>query len=312
MGGGTANGALAGAVSAAGGLGTVGIVLEPRRMYEEIAHARALAPGRPVAANLLLPFTRRAHAEACIAAGVDCVVLFCGQRPGLVRRLHEAGVLVLQQVGTPAQARRALDDGVDGLIGQGRQAGGHLLGVQPASELLVALLELAPRRPVLLAGGIADAEDVRGAVALGAAAVVCGTRFLLTEECAAHPAYKRRVLGAAETIETRLFSVGWYERHRVAPNAITRRWTSTRTAGPRAVLALNRLTAPLLRRLPPSVAERTLGAQRVSVPFCGPVSILSGMDERLVDVTPLYAGVSAARIGEIIPAGQAVRELAGV
>ncbi|MFI5037088.1 MAG: nitronate monooxygenase [Solirubrobacterales bacterium] len=311
MGGGTSGAELAGAVSAAGGLGTVGIMLDPQEMHDEIVRARALAPGRPIAVNLLMPFVRKGHVPACVDGGADCVALFCGFDAGLVGRLHTAGVLVLQQVGTRAQAARALREGADGLIAQGIEAGGHLLGVEPALEFLPKALEVAGDRPVLLAGGIAEAGDVRRALAAGAAAAVAGTRFLLTDECAAHPAYKQRVLGATETIETLLFSVAWHERHRVVPNAATQRWCRSNRLGPGPVRALNRIAAPLLRRLPPMLSASALSMQRRSLPFYGPASILRGMDERLVEVTPLYAGETAARIAGIVPAAKAVRELAG-
>lgn len=311
MGGGTAGARLAGAVSAAGGLGTVGILLDPDAMRAEISRAREIADGRPIAANLLVPFARPAHAQACIDAGADCVVLFCGSAPSLVQQLRANGLLVLQQIGTIPQAKQALYDGVDGLIAQGVEAGGHVLGQRPALNLLAQVLEISGEHPVLLAGGIAHSQDVRGALDAGAAAAVAGTRFLLTEESAAHPAYKRRVLGATQTLRTLLFSVGWYEYHRVVPNAATERWCRTEQLGPRPVRFANRMAAPALRRLPSSASARTLRAQSLSFPFYGPASILEGMDERLVEVTPLYAGETAARIQTIVPAGHALRELAG-
>lgn len=309
MGGGTAGAELAGAVSAAGGLGTVGIFLDPARMRAELARARDIAQRRPVAANLLVPFARMAHAQACIDAGADCAVLFCGFDRRIVQRLRDDGVLVLQQVGTVPQAKQALAEGADGLIAQGREAGGHVLGVEPALDFLPKVLEIAGQHPVLLAGGIAEAEDVRRALAAGAKAAVAGTRFLLTGECAAHPVYKQRVLEASETRETLLFSVGWYERHRVVPNAATERWCRGGSLGPQRVLALNRALAPVLRRLPPSASAATIARQSVALPLYGPASILSGMEERLVDVTPLYAGETAKRIHDVMPAAEAVRAL---
>ena len=254
MGGGLAMAELAAAVSNAGGLGTVGILPDARAFAAQLERARALAPGRPVAANLLIPFTRRAHAEACIEAGVDAVVLFCGSAPRTVARLRAAGILVLQQVGTPEQARRALADGADGLIAQGVEAGGHLLGVEPTRAFLPRALEIAGGRPVLAAGGVASREDVAALLGAGAVAAVAGTRFLLTDECAAHPAYKARVLGAQRTLDTLLFSVGWHDRHRVVPNAATARWCARAPSGPAAVVAANRVLAPLVRRLPASLA----------------------------------------------------------
>lgn len=309
MGGGLATAELAAAVSGAGGLGTVGIVPDPAAFARELRHAQERAGGRPVAANLLVPFARDAHVTACIEAAVDAVVLFCGWAPRHVARLRAAGILVLHQVGTPEQARRALADGADGLIAQGAEAGGHLLGVEPTTTALARLLAVAGERPVLAAGGIASREAAAAALRAGAAAVVAGTRFLLTEECRAHPGYKSRALRAERTIETRLFSVGWSDRHRVLPNAATQRWCARAERGPAPVLALNRLLAPALRRLPPSAVAATIARQRVAVPLYGPSAPLRGMDDRLLDVTPLYAGVCAREIGTVVPAADAVRAL---
>lgn len=311
MGGGLSGSELAGAVSRAGALGTVGLVPDPRGLHEEILRARALAPGRPVAANLLMPFAKPEHAQACIEAGANCVVLFCGFDRAIVARLRAAGVLVLHQVGTPGQARRALADGADGLVAQGIEAGGHLLGVEPALDFLRKALEIADGRPVLLAGGIAEATDVRRALDAGAAAATAGTRFLLTEECAAHPLYKRRVIEADKTMQTLLFSLAWYDRHRVVPNAATERWCARDPFGPKAVRALNRLSAPAMRLAPMKLSIRAMRAQRLSLPLYGPAAMLAGMEERLAEVTPLYAGETALRIQSVIPAVRAVRDLAG-
>jgi nitronate monooxygenase len=309
MGGGLSGARLAAAVSNAGGLGTVGILPDARAFEAELRKARLLAPGRPLAANLLLPFARPAHADACVAAGVDVVVLFCGSAPDLVAQLRRAGVLVLQQVGTFAQAQRAITDGADGLIVQGIEAGGHLLGEEPTLRALERILAVADGRPVLAAGGIQSANGTRAALEAGAAAAVAGTRFLLTDESGAHPAYKARVLGARRTLDTLLFSVGWSDRHRVVPNAATDRWCARSERGPAAVVALNRALAPALQRLPARTANAMTSRQRVGVPLYGPAAVLEGMDERLLDVRPLYAGVCAAEIHSVIPAAQAVAEL---
>lgn len=231
MGGGIATGTLAGAVSAAGGLGTVGI-LPPAKLAGELRRARALAPGKPVAVNLLLPFTKQAHVQACIDGRADAVVLFFGRAPAVVARLRDAGILVLHQVGDAAGARAALEDGADGLIAQGIEAGGHLQAVRPLDEALPEVLGVADGRPVLAAGGIGTAARSRALLDAGAAAVVAGTRFLLTEECEAHPEYQRRVLGATRTVETELFGLGWPARHRVVPNAATDRWCARSTGRP--------------------------------------------------------------------------------
>src|SRR5687767_4666893 len=200
MGGGLARAALAGAVSGAGGLGTVGFEA-PDRMRAEIAEARALAAGRAVAANLLLPFTRGEHWQA--ASTADLVVTFWGTPRRRTERpwLHQAGSV--------DEARAAVAAGADGVIAQGVEAGGHVRGTVPALELLSRLREVLPDAyPVLLAGGIADRADVERALEAGAAAAVLGTRFLLSEEANAAPAYKQRLMESRETVVTHLFGMG--------------------------------------------------------------------------------------------------------
>jgi nitronate monooxygenase len=313
MGGGIAGGRLAGAVSGAGALGTVGI-LPPDVMAAELALARETAGGSPratarppVAANLLVPFTRREHVDACRRAGTPIVVLHGGFDRRLIKALRDSRIFVLQTVGTPDEARRAIADTADGLVVQGREAGGHLVGVEPALTALARVRDAIPAtdKPLLLAGGIADAADVKRGLDAGADAVVAGTRFLLTDESGAHAEYKRRVLAAERTVETYLFGLAWPMRHRVVPNAATERWCRGDDMGPALLRAAYRLSAPLAR-LPLSITGRLVGFQRPAIPLFGPSSALEGRPDRLIDATPLYAGETALRIGSILPAAEAV------
>ncbi|HEX8952090.1 MAG TPA: nitronate monooxygenase, partial [Polyangia bacterium] len=297
------------AVSRAGALGTLGLV-PADELGRQLARARALAPGRPLAVNLLMPFARRAHVDACIAARVAAVVLFFGYRRAWVARLRAAGVLVVHQVGTAAEARRALADGADALVAQGREAGGHLLGVDPAHAALAQILAVSDGAPVLLAGGVVDAAAVRAALAAGASGVACGTRFLLSDECRAHPGYKARVLGAPRTIETRLFGFGWPARHRVVPNAATERWCAASPDGPLWSRALRRLSAPLPHLVPMKSGDELIRAQRLSVPLYSPACASETTDAAALDWTPLYAGERARDVTSVLPAATIVRELA--
>jgi nitronate monooxygenase len=310
MGGGIAGASLAGAVSAAGGLGTVG-TLPPRVMREEIVRARELAGGAPVGANLLVPFVTRAHVSICTEVQVPVVTLHAGFGRALVERLKAGGAAVAVTVGTVKQAHRALADGADALVVQGREAGGHIFGVEPALEALARVREAAPDVPLLLAGGIADGADTRIALAAGAAAVVAGTRFLLTDECDAHPVYKRRVLDAERTLETRLFGLGWPMRHRVVPNAATERWCRGDPMGPRPVQVLQALSTPMAR-LPLSLVKNLIRTQHPAVPLFGPAAPVTADPERLVEAAALYAGDTALRIESIVPAREAVELRAGV
>ncbi|MDD7814081.1 nitronate monooxygenase [Mycobacterium sp. CSUR Q5927] len=308
MGGGVAGAELAGAVSAAGGLGTVGLS-DPRRFAAELRRAVTLAGGRPVAANLLVPFARRAHIDACITAGAALVVFHDGAPARGIAALRAARIPVLCTAGDAAQARRALAAGADGLVAQGVEAGGHLVADRPLEVTLPEVLEASGGAPVLAAGGVADADDVRALLAAGAAGAIAGTRFLLTEESRAHPAYKHKVLGAQRTIRTMLFGMGWPLAHRVIPNAATERWCARNELGPPAVRAFNRAGARLSRLMPVSAQGTILALQRPTVPLYTPALPLAGMDPAVVERSALYAGETIHRIHDIVPAAEALARL---
>jgi nitronate monooxygenase len=219
----------------------------------------------------------------------------------------------IHQCGSPEEGLAAQTAGADAVIAQGIEAGGHVRGTVPALELLERLRAVLPLEyPVLVAGGIADPADLRSALDAGAAAAVAGTRFLLSDESLAHREYLRRLLEASETILTELFGVGWPAApHRVVPNAATERWLQSDPRGPTAVRLLNRISAPLASRLPPSLVRRAAVIQRPGIPIFGPAPPLVGDADRLVDATPLYAGASVERIRDVRPAAQLTRELAG-
>jgi NAD(P)H-dependent flavin oxidoreductase YrpB (nitropropane dioxygenase family) len=259
---------------------------------------------RPVAVNLLLPFARAAH--WLVAADADVVVTFWG------RPRRRTGNAWLHQCGSVREALAAQRAGADGVIVQGVETGGHVRGTHPALALLEqARTALPAGYPILLAGGLADAGDVERALAAGADAAVLGTRFLLSDESRAHPAYKRRVAGAGETLLTELFGLGWPSApHRVVANSATERWLSGHDPrGPRGIRALNAVTAPVARRLTGLDPGRF---QRPDRPLLAPRPPTDEDAESLVDAGPLYAGESAARIHEARPAAELVRALAGV
>lgn len=290
---------LAAAVSEAGALGT--IAGARARIADEVAAARRLT-GRPVAVNLLLPFVRPGDVEA--AAAADVIVTFWG----VPRRL--AATTWLHQCGSVEEAKAAAAAGADGVIAQGVEAGGHVRGTTPALELLEQVRR-AVDIPVLVAGGIVDAQGVREALDAGAAAAVVGTRFLLSEECRAHPAYKRRCLQASETVLTELFGLGWPDApHRVIPNAATRRWLGDDARGPRWIRAGNRMMSRLVNAMPAAAQDR---AVRALAPPWLPYAIAQPPTDdgpaELVDGRPLYAGANVGRIDDIRGAADLVRAL---
>jgi nitronate monooxygenase len=300
MGGGLSGARLTAAVSEAGGLGTIGI-LGPDQLREEIAAARRLT-ARPIAVNLLLVLARREHFEA--AEEADVLVTFWGKP-----RRRTRGVWI-HQVGSVEEAMAARKAGADAVIAQGIEAGGHVRGKIGAADLLVRVNDvLGPDYPVLSAGGVVDAADARARLEAGAEAVVSGTRFLMSEESGAHPAYKDRLLGSQETVLTELFGLGWPAPHRVVPNAATERWLRGDPRGPSWARAIHRLSSLGASRVPVSMQQRLAAAQRPGRPLFGPVAATADGPENLVDAGPLYAGECIARIDDLRPAAELVAEL---
>lgn len=162
---------------------------------------------------------------------------------------------------------------------------------------------------MLAAGGVATAADVRRLLAAGATAAVAGTRFLLTEESAAHPEYQQRVLAADRTIRTMLFGIGWPMPHRVVPNAATDAWCARAESGPAWVRGVARMSGPVGRVLPLTALGAAVTAQRPSVPLFTPALPLAGMPADLVDRSALYAGDTLQRIDAVLPAAEAVAAL---
>lgn len=297
MGGGLSRHELAAAVSEAGGLGTIA-VNGADSIRRELTAARALTK-RPLAVNVLLPFARRDWFEA--AAEADVVVTFWGKPK------RRTGGVWLHQCGSVEEARRAQAAGADGVIVQGVEAGGHVRGTTPALQLMEeAKRALPPDYPLLLAGGIAERENVRTALEAGATAAVAGTRFLLAEESRAHALYKERLLAADETVLTDLFGAAWPATHRVVPNAATERWGET----PRLNRILNHLLAPGARYAPPSLQLRMVRAQRPGSRLLSPAGPTDDAPRSLIDAGALYAGATVARISDVRPASELVANLA--
>jgi nitronate monooxygenase len=130
-------------------------------------------------------------------------------------------------VGSSEDARAALDAGVDIVVAQGLEAGGHVWGTVATLPLVPAVVDAVAPVPVVAAGGIADARGLAAVLALGAQAAWVGTRFLLTDESPVHPDHARLALEASEseTVVTTLFDRGWPDApHRTLVNSTVRAW----------------------------------------------------------------------------------------
>ncbi len=193
-----ADGGLAGAVSAAGGLGIIacgGASLEWIR--EEVARARALTD-KPIGINVMLMDPRAAEvAELVCELGVEVVTTGAGSPANYMAAWKEAGVKVVPVVASAALAARMERLGADAVVAEGTEAGGHI-GELATMALIPAVCQ-AVSIPVIGAGGIADGRGMLAAFALGAEGVQCGTRFLTVEECSVHDTWKEKVLAAKDS-----------------------------------------------------------------------------------------------------------------
>lgn len=155
------------------------------------------------------------------------IVLFWGDATPYVERIHRHGAKALVQVGSFDEARLAAKAGVDAVIVQGVEAGGHVRGNTSIWKLLPAAVEALTPLPVLASGGIGDASGVARAFAMGAAGVSLGTRFVACDETWVHRAYKERIVNgrAEDTILNELYDYDWPNApHRTLRNKTSEEW----------------------------------------------------------------------------------------
>jgi len=225
--------ALAAAVSAAGGLGSLAVTWRSPTATKRAIAETASRTDAPFAVNLVLDdATRRyptdEHLRACLDAGAPVVTFSFGDPTSYVEQVHDADALALAMVGSPDDARVAADAGVDVVVAQGAEAGGHL-DSDVSTMALVPQVADAVDTPVLAAGGIADGRGLAAALALGADGAYLGTRFVATTEALSHPTYRQHILDAdgQDAVRTGCFDGGWPSRdHRVVRNSTVEAWAA--------------------------------------------------------------------------------------
>lgn len=241
--------------------------------------------------NLVLISDQTRRLEAALDAGCRVVSFLRGDPAPYVRRAKNAGAKVFWTVSGPEEAKRAADEGVDFILAQGREAGGHLTGQAPLMTMLPAVIDAAQGIPVVAAGGIADGRGLAAALTLGACGAWMGTRFIATSESGCHPGHKQLVVesGFNDLVETTLFDGGWPNSiHRVIANSTFKNWQAAGSPptgsrpGEGERIGTSPEGAPMLR-------------YNVSTPW-------DTMDGEW-EVGPLYAGTTAALINAIEPVG---------
>ena len=190
---------LAAAVSEAGGLGVIGAGGMPTEtVREEIAKARELT-SKPFGVNvpILSPYAEGIFATAA-DMGVPVLTTSAGNPMTFTARAREAGMKVAHVVSNVRMARKAQEAGVDVIIAEGYEAGGHNGFDEITTMVLVPQVVDAVDVPVVAAGGIGDARGMAAAFALGAEGVQLGTRFLASLESPAHPRYQELILSSGD------------------------------------------------------------------------------------------------------------------
>jgi NAD(P)H-dependent flavin oxidoreductase YrpB (nitropropane dioxygenase family) len=289
---------VAAAVSNAGGLG----MLVPWRadidiVRRQIRETRALT-SRPFGVNLVLEFPQEERLAVCIDERVPVISFFWRDPSSLVPLAKAGGAIVMHTVASAADAKRAVDCGVDIVVAQGWEAGGHVRGMVATMPLIPIVVDAISPVPVVAAGGIADGRGLAAALALGAAGAWIGTRFLASQEATIHTRYRERLFQAKETDTVyleNLFDVRWPNApHRTLRNRTVEAWEaagrppSGKRPGEGDVIATSRSAGPIVR-----YQSYTPGADA----------------EGDIDALSLWAGQGVGLVSKLQPAGEIVREI---
>jgi len=295
-----ARGPLAAAVSAAVGLGTIGAAsLGAKGLREEIRKVRDLTD-RPFAVDILFAtigrpqkneaearFTQETQELIDVVFEENVPVLASGLGdPGpIVPQAHALGMKVLALVGNTKNAKRVAASGVDVVIAQGYDGGGHT-GQVGTMTLLPSVLD-AIDLPVMAAGGIADGRGLAAVLAMGGVGAWIGTRFIATDEAWGHDNYKQRIVEIDDegTIRTRCFSG---KPCRMIKNDVTSAWEDPE---------LQKQIKPFPQQF--GVISKWLGHD----PY------MAGRRDGNVERGALAAGQSSALIHDVRPAGEVLRRI---
>ncbi len=284
------------AVSNAGALGSVALWWADDA--GDWVRETAALTDRPFAGNFVLTSDQHHRVDQALSAGLRIVSFLWGDPDSYVDSVHDAGGLVMHTVGSAEEARRAVGCGVDVIVAQGWEAGGHVWGSVATLPLVPAVVDAVAPVPVIAAGGIGDARGVAAVLALGAQAAWLGTRFLLADEMPIHDEYRRRLIDASETdaeLYPDLYSVGWPDSpHRAIHNSTAEMWEAAgrpplgSRPGDGEVIAHFASGEPIVRYSPAPPLVGTTGE---------------------IDALSLWAGQSVALARQSQPAAEIVAEL---
>jgi len=195
---------LASSVSNSGGLGLIGSgSMYPEILREQIRKCKN-ATNKPFGVNvpMIYPDVDK-HIETIISEGVKIVFTSAGNPKTWTKRLHDNGITVVHVIANSSFAKKAEDAGVDAVVAEGFEAGGHNGREETTTFCLIPMIKEKVSIPIIAAGGIATGRGMLAAMALGADAVQIGSRFVASEESSANINFKKRIIEANEG-DTRL------------------------------------------------------------------------------------------------------------
>jgi|TARA_B100002003_G_scaffold236405_1_gene252346 enoyl-[acyl-carrier protein] reductase II len=270
---------LVSAVSNAGGLGIIGAGnAEPDWVKEQIRLTRQRT-SKPFGVNILLisPFAKDVI-EVVLQEKVSVVTTGAGNPGVYIPQLKQAGVKVMPVVASVALAIRLERIGVDAIVAEGMESGGEV--GETTTMGLVPQVADSVQIPVVAAGGIGDGRGLAAALALGAQGVQMGTRFVCSEECIAHTAYKEKILKARDR--------------------------STVITGQTTGYSLRCLENKLTRQF---VEMEKAGATKEELDLFGRGRVYQGLIEGKLEEGSLVAGQIAGLIKEIKPVKHIIEEM---
>ncbi|WP_438289662.1 NAD(P)H-dependent flavin oxidoreductase [Streptomyces sp. HUAS TT7] len=296
---------LAVAVSTAGGIGAVGAGLMPPDTLRQIIHETRKGVGSaPFHINLITYFDNSELVRICAEEQVPIVSFHWGHPPTeQLKQLHEAGISVWEQVGSADTAKRAVDDGMEVVIAQGWEAGGHNYGGLPTMVGVPAVVDAVGEQAlVLAAGGITDGRQVAAALCLGADGVWVGTRLVASREAQVHPEHHRRLIASQgqDTVLSGVFGPEWpdFNPMRVQRDRVVAEWNDRLAEVPTHRDELGQVGTTVFQ------GEETVLRKFNVLP---PVPATKADWEEM----PWLMGQGVGLVHDIRPAGDIVREVMG-
>lgn len=292
------------AVSEAGAFGSIaGVGIIPPEGVRMLVQGVQAGTGKPFHVNFISCYTTDEHIDVMVELKPAAVSFHWGH-PGAdwIEKLHGAGIDVWEQIGSVADAEKAASAGVDAIVVQGSEAGGHNYGSASTLTLTPAVVDAVGNDgPLVVAsGGIADGRGLAAALMLGADGAWVGTRFVATRESAVADEYKARLVsaGAGDTVRTHLFG-----RHhpdfnpiRVLRNRVVEEWDARV-----AEIPADNSTEPVVGQMDLLGEATELRRFTNMVPMTGATGDFEEM--------PLLAGEGVGLVRDLPPAAEVVARM---